>query len=249
MIINQELPSDFKQLIERETFNCEKHGEVNGYVNPTTKLPICALCIDEQNNNEMLNSQKSRIDHLLNVSSIPKRYKETQFEILDKKERIIAKKIAINYANTLYLNNWSHLEICGSTGTGKTLLACRLAIMLINKGVYVKYTTSANICAEVKANYKEEARHDTISHIIKGIDLLILDEIDTLLNSEHDRGIIHSIIRGRYEQMKPIITISNSDANKLASIIGERAYSALQENNTLLEMEWEDFRKARKNAA
>jgi len=248
MKVPDTLPDVFQHLIERQSFVCESHGDIIGYVNPKTKLPVCAMCIDDQNNAEMLKNAQNRIDHLLNVSSIPRRYKQTQFEVDSRNERRIAKKIALDFANCLDLNDWSHLEISGGTGTGKTLLACRLAIMLINKGVYVKYTTSASICAEVKANYKEDARHDIVSHMIKGVDLLILDEVDTLLSSDHDRGIIHSIIRGRYEQMKPMVTISNADPDKLAEIVGERAYSALQENSVLLEMNWEDFRKINKSA-
>ena len=226
--------------IERLEFDCETHGSILGYKNALNGDGVCPLCIDKQNEEGRIKQENERAEHRLNASGIPKRYIDTKFDRQseDQKNAVKCAWIWVNEARKCV---WSHMHINGRTGVGKTLLACKAAIHLIQHGWHVKYTTSSNICDDVKSSYKKEYPDDVIHKLINQYDLLVLDELDTIINTDHDRSLIHKIIRGRYEQMMPMITISNNSTSTLKTI-GERAVSALSENQTIVEITSEDQR-------
>lgn len=224
-------------------FICKTHGSIEGYINPIDQSGVCEQCIDEQNKSERIKNHDSRIEHLMKISSIPARYQQHPFLTNQNEKKQHARKTAINWTSSMKRDKWSHLFIHGPTGTGKTLLSCRAAMHIIQQSaLYVKYATSVGICDDVKLSYSDQRINNPINCYINDVDLLIIDEIDTLLTSEHDKVVIHKIIRGRYEQMKPIITVSNNAGHKLVDVIGQRVYSALQENVTTIFADWEDYR-------
>lgn len=227
--------------IEKIEFDCELHGFVSGYKNALTLEPVCSHCIDDTLRKERLNQFEELLEHRLKISSIPKRYMNTAFERKTQHQKDFVKQARL-WSSKLKKEQWSSLHLTGPVGVGKTLLACRIAINIIQNGWNVKYISSTQACDEVKSSYKKEFEDDVLYRLINNYDLLVLDEIDTVINSDHDKALIHKLIRGRYEQMKPIVTISNNKIDALKEKLGDRAVSALYENITIIEMYGNDYR-------
>ncbi|HBI70007.1 MAG TPA: hypothetical protein DDZ22_13650, partial [Massilia sp.] len=74
-------------------------------------------------------------------------------------------------------------------------------------------------------------------------DVLILDEIDAIRNTDNANLLLTEIINRRYNEAKPVIVISNQPFDNLARYTGERVHSRLYENAFVCDFSWADFRR------
>ena len=93
-----------------------------------------------------------------------------------------------------------------------------------------------------KVEGKTEASQ--ILRYINDFDLLILDEADMLVRSENDLGLMFSVINGRYNNLKPLVVVTNQPLGKeLGKLIGVRSMDRIVENSTQVICDWESHRK------
>jgi DNA replication protein DnaC len=224
---------------------CPTHGSIQGFINPMDNSFVCPLCIDDKQKEERLQNAINIFEARIKNSSIPKRYLMTRFDTFGDEARRVCVKEVKKWGDSLKKEHWANLMIQGGIGAGKTLISCRLSYMMMQIGWSVKYISSYNLCDDIKATYGKQDVDNILYNMIHKFDLIVLDEIDTILSSDHDKSIIHKIIRGRYDNMLPMVTISNNKDNKIVDKIGDRAFSALAENQTILDMPFKDFRRSK----
>lgn len=121
----------------------------------------------------------------------------------------------------------------GMPGTGKTHLACGIALKIMEGGEYVAlFTTVMRAMRRVKDTWRKGSK-ESETQAIKALvfpHLLILDEIGVQFGSETEKNIIMDVINERYEQRKPTIMLSNLELEEVKAFIGERVFDRLRED-------------------
>lgn len=135
---------------------------------------------------------------------------------------------------------------CGTTGTGKTHLACAVVAMALRAGKVSKYLTASDIARSVRSSYARgaEATEEVILSRLVSVPFLVVDEVGVGLGSLHETAMIHDTITKRYEAMAPTLLISNLGQKDLAEYLGERIMDRFREDNAqLLVFDWPSERK------
>lgn len=95
-------------------------------------------------------------------------------------------------------------------------------------------------------NDKDRSVKNVIARYVS-VDLLILDEIGAFRGiSEREKDYLFEVINARYEQMKPMIAVSNlrlSGADSIEAYLEERSFDRLCEQARLVVFDWESFRR------
>lgn len=223
---------------------CDKHGiqvfSVITYNDLTFKT--CPKCEEERKKEENPpipdvfdlephRRKKEKIQRLIKNSGIPKRYLHATLK--NAKPLIEAKSLHLchEYAKDFdrSLDAGRNMVFMGGVGTGKTFLACAIAMDVISQGYKASYANAGSIVKEIKASYnnKDRTEKDILDDYIYP-DLLIIDEVGFQRGSVTEQLILGEIINGRYEESKPIMLLTNSLA-KLESCIGEPAMDRMRD--------------------
>jgi len=147
----------------------------------------------------------------------------------------------------------NNIIIIGGVGTGKTHLAYAILNMLAEKkhyseadyyiSDYVLYTTVKEIIDNIKAQWNNE--NEYIREVLrdyKTIPLLIIDEIGVQYGSESERIELFEIFNERYNNMLPIIAISNYGRKQIEKILGLRICDRLFGGADIIELTGESHR-------
>jgi DNA replication protein DnaC len=108
----------------------------------------------------------------------------------------------------------------------------------------VAFGTVASVCRTVRATYGGKSSR-TESQAIADLlvpDLLIIDEIGASTGSDHELGLLFEIINKRYENLRPMILISNLNVQDLQRFLGQRAMDRFNECATVVAFDWESHR-------
>lgn len=133
------------------------------------------------------------------------------------------------------------LLLLGKTGLGKTHLALSIANAVIEQGFGVIYDTAQNVFMRMEDEYfgRSEKKY-TFS--VFDCDLLILDELPDFA-SPFAVNALYNIINTRMLRHKPMIVSTNLTENELVSRYGERIFSRLIGQFTLLKFFGNDIRQ------
>lgn len=256
------------ELVRLESFNCEKHGQVQVkkfLVNEKWQGGNCPDCIaelakeaeeqkkiaDEAKRLRDKEIRKKMIEINLGAAMIPLRFKEHSFEtfIADSPEKQRIKSICKNYAKNFSqsLARGVSMTFCGTTGGGKTHLACSIANYVIKEhGATALFVGVIEAIRRVKECYSKTSKiteREAIANFTKP-DLLILDEVGVQFGTQTEHMILTEIINKRYEEMRPTILISNLGTKTLEEALGDRIVDRMRENGGhWLVLAWESFRK------
>lgn len=135
-------------------------------------------------------------------------------------------------ASRKYAQNFSknskNLLFIGQTGLGKTHLSLAIANVAINRGYYVCYGTSQNICDDLRAEMfgREESVTYTKNEIFEA-DLLVLDDLGTEIDNQYNTATLYNIINTRILAGRPTIISTNYDFNELLEKYDQRITSRL----------------------
>ena len=144
------------------------------------------------------------------------------------------------------------LVFCGVPGTGKTHLACAVAIELIQRGHKALYSTTYDAVMSVKSTYgiHSDKTEKEVFDVYRNVELLIIDEVGVQFGTDTERIIFYQIINGRYENVLPTILISNLPEPDLEKYIGGRCLDRLREGaGAVVAFDWESYRRhGNKNA-
>ena len=163
-------------------------------------------------------------------SGIPRKYIEAKiedFETANIPELIQTKKHCQTYVRRLEkqdLSKVGNLLFVGNMGTGKTMLACAIAIEA-SKRFSVKFITAADLISDVRP------------------DFLIIDEIGIQAGTENAKNILFRVLNWRYNNGTPTVAISNTSPLEITNFINEMTLDRFYENGKVLVFSWTSFRR------
>ena len=146
-----------------------------------------------------------------------------------------------------YAQNFSlgskNLLFLGATGLGKTHLSLAIANVVINKGFYVCYGTSQNICDDLQSEQfgRSEGIYYTKQQVL-GCDLLILDDLGTEIDSQYSVATLYNIINSRILSKKPTIISTNCELSELLRKYDQRITSRITGEYTAMTILGRDIR-------
>lgn len=239
--------------------HCEKHGKFTGTfftIVSTPRKSGCPKCAEErqaEKEREEAARRASAIasikDTILSRAQIPLRFRDRTLDNFraesDGQRRAL--KIAKAYAASFddRLAQGGGMVLCGKPGTGKTHLACAIAMHVAGQGRSAKFMTVIQAVREVKETYRRDS-DKTEQEAIDAFgapDLLILDEVGVQWGSDAEKLILFEIINGRYSEMRPTILISNLMETELGAYIGDRAVDRMREGGgAVIAFDWPSYR-------
>lgn len=144
-----------------------------------------------------------------------------------------------------YAANFKHVDssllLLGKTGLGKTHLSLSIANAVIEQGYGVIYDTAQNIFSKIEdENFGRSEKKYTAS--VLDCDLLILDELPDYA-SPYWVNTLYNIINTRTLRNLPMIVSTNLTEKELVTKYGERIFSRLIGQFTLLKFFGNDVRQ------
>lgn len=127
----------------------------------------------------------------------------------------------------------NNVVLIGDVGTGKTHLAFSILNQECKKikigseyyymSDFVEYTTIKDMVDNICSCWKSNDYYDfKIVERYKTIPLLIVDEIGVQYGTDKERVELFRIFDDRYNDMLPVIAISNLNEEKITAILGKR---------------------------
>lgn len=246
---------------------CETHGEYDGSVQVMFGKEFksaCPICAEERRNKnrdfERRQEQarkEAKIRAALQRSGIPKRYIGNSLDSYattkpgQSQALAIARAYAENFAETLDAGRC--LIFTGTTGTGKTHLATAIANRAIQQGHTAIFASVREIVGAVKNTWRkgvDKTEQEAMEPYV-ACDLLVIDEVGVQFDTDAERLIMFDVINRRYENVRPMILISNlpidaqSGEPSVRSVLGDRVLDRLRENGgKLVKFNWESHRGA-----
>lgn len=131
------------------------------------------------------------------------------------------------YAQNFSLNS-KNLLFTGGAGLGKTHLSLAILNVVINKGYYVCYGTSQNICDDLQS--EQFGRTDNLTYTknqVLNCDLLVLDDLGTEIDNQYSIATLYNIINTRLLANRPTIISTNYNLNLFEEKYDNRITSRL----------------------
>lgn len=211
---------------------------------------ICTHCeLENARASHRKNADASIREKHFHGAQIPARHAQSGLKnyIADTQGRATAKASATAYIKHLRDGGKQNLVMVGSTGTGKTHLACATAHNLLDNGMFVRYVTSEHLANDISSAYsrKDDTEKSAILRYTD-LDVLIIDEYglhDRSAKSPYILECVHKVLYARYDAMKPTMLISNMSLNEIKSDLGDRLWSRFQDGGlSVIECNWTDAR-------
>lgn len=193
--------------------------------------------------------QEARLQQALGQSAIPPRFVSKTLESFQVKTD--EQRGALDVCQR-FVKNWASVQkdggcmvLLGKPGTGKTHLACGVALELLKRGHSAVYTRAALIAQTVKETFGRSDR--TERDVYEGFadsDLLVIDEVGRQYGTDSEKLMLFEVINLRYERMKPTVVVSNLEPGSFQSYMGSAVLSRLVENGKTVLLEGKNQRFA-----
>jgi DNA replication protein DnaC len=173
-----------------------------------------------------------QIQKLLNLSNIPKRYRDAIFrpktDIQDEVSRYFVENFTPNGLFRAEASDSKSTDILlfGAIGTGKTYISCAFALELIKRNQRaIKYITEYDLLSLYFEKKYQEFRR------FRECQILILDEIGKRVLADWQRVQLEELLSHRYNEMLPTVYITNLEQNDFKAFLGSRLADRLRENH------------------
>lgn len=237
--------------------NCETHGPFDSY-KIGKRVTGCPSCSEEAAEKERAAADaKEKVDRWmegLDIAAIPNRFKDKTVAsfIAETKQQQEALAFAVDYVKDFdeVMKTGRSAVFIGRPGTGKTHLSCGIAIEAMRKGYTAIFSTVYKAVRKVKDTWRRGATESEVEAVefFTTPDLLILDEVGVQFGSETEKQILFDIINERYENMKPVILLSNLNVDGIKTFLGERIVDRIKENGgKAIVFNWDSHRSKNEN--
>lgn len=239
------------------TETCQEHGEYlsrNVFGRVWTKCPKC----DEDAKAKAEQAQaardkqdrQARWEKKIGQSGIPLRFRDRtlpRFQV-ENDGQAYALKFAEAFAEGFAGGNVPSrcAVFVGKPGTGKTHLACGIALRIMAlygaSALFTSVERMARRIREAKSFGAAETETEAIAvHVFP--DLLILDEVGMQSGTDAEARALFSVVNERYEQRKPTIFLSNFDLDQVRACLDERVFDRLREDGgQVISFDWDSMR-------
>jgi DNA replication protein DnaC len=229
----------------------------------------CPRCKKDREGKELemqrviLASERAKTRRQWRVScGIPDFFQTKVLENFDSKLQTEAYRAAKRYADGFPLDDargYPSLILHSDVyGVGKTHLVVAVAHRIIDcwcgdpEGAIcpVLFQTGPGLIVRVRATYNirpDEVWHETeeeVYHSLRGVKLLIMDDVGKEKASDHTREVYFRIVDERYQRCLPVLITSNLPLQGLKTLMGEATVSRLAEmtGGQIIKMGGEDYR-------
>jgi DNA replication protein DnaC len=184
------------------------------------------------------------------VKNLQKRAKLRQAASIEgicfKSKRALDKAKIMSLAKCDFIRHHHNLLITGSTGCGKTYLACAIANQACRLGFKSKYLLLPRFLEEMAISHADGSYPKLMAQLHKE-DLLILDDFGLTSINAAQRHDLFNLIEDRYQLRSTIIT-SQCPVSKWHEYLGEPTIAdaildRISENAQRIELEGESMRK------
>ena len=192
------------------------------------------------------------MERLIRAAAIPPEYDGKGFDDFEVMNQKCAETLR---QAKLYAENFERVRssgtgifFYGTTGTGKTHLACAILQELAKRGVDGVYAMTWQI---IKAAKNSKFGEDAIEPFINA-SILVLDEVGVQNGSRFEESILYPLIDARVAQYRPTIFISNVQPDvkdpsysgeTVRKLIGERLWDRVQYRSVFLQLAGPSHRK------
>lgn len=251
-----ELRAQSKSLIAKRAEILKKHGYSEDSMQPQY---ICAVCEDRGfikgrlcncHRQLLIDIMKNEIKRFAPIDECTFENFELDYYSSEALENsIVPRERAgkILESARRYAQNFSpdskNLLFVGATGLGKTHLSLAIANVVINKGFYVCYGTSQNICDDLQS--EQFGRVDGINYTkqqVLNCDLLILDDLGTEVENQYSIAALYNIINSRILAKKPTVISTNYELSELLNKYDQRITSRITGEYTTMTIFGKDIR-------
>lgn len=192
--------------------------------------------------------QTRKIDRLMRTARF--RYKASIEEITYNEDRNMDKNKILRFAECDFINQKQNILITGSTGVGKSYLACALGHQACIKGYRVMYFNIAKILARLKMQKADGSYIKEMLKIEKQ-DLVILDDFGLQPIDSQSRMIFLEMMEDRYDIRSTIVT-SQLPVSAWHEVINEKTIAdaildRLVHSSHRMDLKGESMRKNRIN--
>lgn len=189
----------------------------------------------EQELAEWENKQRedAKKTHFCASSNVGKRYKNKSLSdyIADTPDKVAILEKVKQYINDVNEGKDRTLWLCGSTGTGKTLLGS--CICLETMGVYCK---TYNIKDDLLENH---FNRNAVFRKYAGYQSLVIDEVG---RCEQEKDFMFQLLNERYENEVSTVLITNLSKGELKERLGLPLYDRFVANCVSLTFNGESYR-------
>lgn len=230
---------------------CKQHGAYRGFIDIDSKeISACPICSKELAQKAEQEKQKmQRYNELLSrIDGLSKKYTCAgfkNFELTEKNTEAFNRVLAFAKEPK---NTW--LLLLGKNGTGKTHLSH--AVLKMTGGIYREFGEIANELLD--AQHESKTGQQALIKKYGQTQMLVIDEIDKVKDTEGRIGWLNDILRTRYNELLPTILVGNIDLEMLCSRLdlhGSKAIKdRIEEVGEVILCNWESYRqKLRKEKA
>jgi DNA replication protein DnaC len=211
---------------------------------PVTKHPEAHTMIAQMVDREYYNRKNKRQEMYLRLSKL--RYKSTVEEVICSKERNLSKETISDLSECSYIQRGNNVLISGSTGCGKSYLACALAHEACSKGYKVLYYNMNKLIEQIMLS-KVDGSYLRLLAKLEKIALLVIDDFGMqAVNNEIGLSLLQ-ILEDRYKK-KATIIVSQLPVTKWPdtindATIGDAIIDRILHNSEKIELKGRSMRE------
>ncbi len=227
---------------ERDAF-CDKHGAYTSKLYMGRIWSKCITCAANEAKAhadkvaaEQLEKDREKMARMIGTAGIPDRFQDRTLGSFDTTEP--GQREALRFAEQFAAEfSGKHPGRCavfyGNAGTGKTHLACGIALHIMRKYNCTAVFTSVSKMARRIREAKSYSADETESSVILAYSmphLLIIDEVGLQSGTDAEARSLFDVINERYENRKPTLFLTNLDIPGFRAAIGERLFDRMRED-------------------
>lgn len=244
------------QRLPDRAATCQSHGEYqsrNMFGRVWTKCPKCDEEAKTKADQELAARDKAdrqaRWEKKLGQSGIPLRFRDRTLQrfVAEHPGQVYALKFAEEYAEAFTYGTPARCAVfVGKPGTGKTHLACGIALRIMARhgasALFTSVSRMARRIREAKSYDAAETESEAIAmHVYP--DLLIVDEVGMQSGTDAEARALFDVVNERYEQRKPTIFLSNFDLAQVRECLDARVFDRLREDGgEIVTFDWDSMR-------
>lgn len=189
---------------------------------------------------------------MIREAGIPERYKDCNVwhwqHPMDQQRRVwdVVRAYCQSIDEALQVGRC--LVFIGSTGTGKTLLACGIVKHVVEKGGTARYFTVSDMVGHIRSTFSKDSATTEQEAIeaMAGYDLLVLDEVGRQTDSPHERETLFRVLDRRYANLRPVVLVTNLNPSELQKFLGQALIDRMGEaGGKFLRFDWPSHRSKR----